>query len=425
MFRIQKDLKTKNLDMNDLNKVTLSIVKNVVKNKLSLDKSSFNTLTRERDIDNNEVNLHKMSRPQQSNDQMENVDVIQQHDTFMEVRNKEDPSLNITSFKTQSSSFDLDLDGAISNDDFLKKMNDLTQNRNIDINTTNYNIQKDVLKDVQQDSTFNKGVLIENETLSKIFQENYTDHPKELYTTNINNVDEILKAREKNESRLGFIPTITKPNRELLTKYLIIDSRDRNMDIYPDPANYVINLENIVKNLVEVELIYALYNKNDTDTYVNLQIEEFLPDTVSNNHNIREAFVQLPMLNHINEFTSNRISATKIFKQPMNKLSRISIKFVKYDGSLHDIGDHFMKFQIKLYNHSDILDKHSLDHSDILYKNDMKSSLESSSTSDSDDFNRDVKPNDEDNEMNEIINDQIDQIDQIDKIINLDELFPT
>ena len=40
--------------------------------------------------------------------------------------------------------------------------------------------------------------------------------------------------------------------------YILIDSRDRDINIYKEPDSYVIKLNDVIKNLFSVKLVYAL-----------------------------------------------------------------------------------------------------------------------------------------------------------------------
>jgi hypothetical protein len=337
MYKIQNDDVTKNLGLNDLNKITLSIVKNVIKAKLSLDKSFNSSLTRAREVkDDNEVHLHKMFRPVQTTDASKNKNILNEHQTLMDER------YNESNESHDDVHFTLNEDKAMPDEMFLKQVNELMQNRETDINST---------------QTTNQA----NKELAQIFTENFNNHPKDLYRQpHDDNLDVTpasnTKRNDADSTSLGYHATFTKhvQSPTTVTKFLLIDSRDRDIVMHPEPNSYVVQFDNIIKNLCEVELMYALYYKNDAEQYVNLQITEFLPDTISNNQYNRDAFVQLPLIDYINEFSSQRASALKIFQQPLSKLSRITIKFMKYDGTLVDIGEHFMKFRVTYYNYNNL-----------------------------------------------------------------------
>ena len=132
--------------------------------------------------------------------------------------------------------------------------------------------------------------------------------------------------------------------------YILIDSRDRDMNIYKEPDNYVIKFNDVIKNLFSVKLVYALYPKHGTEFYTNLYIEEFSPNAISNNQYLAESFTQLPMMSYYNEYKSELSDKIgKFYEQPIPKLSKLTIRFQSYDGTTTVMGDHLLKFEIEYY----------------------------------------------------------------------------
>lgn len=130
---------------------------------------------------------------------------------------------------------------------------------------------------------------------------------------------------------------------------LTIDSRDRDKSVYPLPNSYVYFLYDVIKNVEKVDLVYALYEKVGTEFYVNLHIDEFQNNVVSNNNTIRGAFMQLPLLNYMNEFAADKFTSSQLFQKPISKLSRLTIKFMAYDGSLYPMKEHLLIFKISYF----------------------------------------------------------------------------
>ena len=77
---------------------------------------------------------------------------------------------------------------------------------------------------------------------------------------------------------------------EVRRTFIVIDSRDRNKMTHPNANNYVFTLDDVIKNVSSVELVYAVYMKFDTETYVNLHIDEFAPNAIANNKILRDSF---------------------------------------------------------------------------------------------------------------------------------------
>jgi hypothetical protein len=101
--------------------------------------------------------------------------------------------------------------------------------------------------------------------------------------------------------------------------------------------------------------VYALYPKHGNEFYTNLHIEEFSPNAISNNKYLEESFTQLPMIHYYNEYRSELSDKIgKSYEQPIRKLSKLTIKFIAYDGEKTVMGDHFLKFEIEhyIYNES-------------------------------------------------------------------------
>ena len=132
--------------------------------------------------------------------------------------------------------------------------------------------------------------------------------------------------------------------------YILIDSRDRNTRIYEEPNEYVIELNDVIKNIFNVKLVYALYPKHGTEFYTNLHIEEFAPNAISNNRYLADAFTQLPMISYFNEYRSELSDKKgKSFEDPIPKLSKLTIKYQSFDGTMSVMGEHFLKFEVEYY----------------------------------------------------------------------------
>lgn len=133
---------------------------------------------------------------------------------------------------------------------------------------------------------------------------------------------------------------------EIKTTNLMIDSRDRDMRSYPEPNRYVVNLHDVLKNVVSVDLIYALYPKHGTEFYVNLNIDEVEPSNVGPNTHLLKAFTQLPLVSHINEI-KNELRTLVELQRPIAKLAKFTISFTDHMGQLYDMSEHLLRFEIK------------------------------------------------------------------------------
>jgi hypothetical protein len=133
---------------------------------------------------------------------------------------------------------------------------------------------------------------------------------------------------------------------ELKTTNLMIDSRDRDMRLYPEPNRYVVDLYDVLKNVVSVDLIYALYPKHGTEFYVNLNIDEVEQSNVGPNTHLLKAFAQLPLVSHINEI-KNELRTLVELQRPIAKLAKFTISFTDHTGQLYDMSEHLLRFEIK------------------------------------------------------------------------------
>jgi hypothetical protein len=126
-----------------------------------------------------------------------------------------------------------------------------------------------------------------------------------------------------------------------------IDSSYRDISKYPHAHTYVVTFDNIFKDVVAVQLVFAVYEKSGLDTYVNLQIDELSPNIISNSTYLADSFCQLPLLSPLNTYNTSMYRCIKTFEKPLSKLSKLSIKFLKPDGTAYQMRDHFLKFEIK------------------------------------------------------------------------------
>jgi hypothetical protein len=97
-----------------------------------------------------------------------------------------------------------------------------------------------------------------------------------------------------------------------------------------------------------------LNSTKNTNFYVNLQIDELVPEVISINNTSKYTFAELPFLNKtgIQEYSSRHGSmGVKEFHQPLNKLGKMTIRFTGHDGKLmQNFGEHLLKFEVKYYN---------------------------------------------------------------------------
>ena len=106
------------------------------------------------------------------------------------------------------------------------------------------------------------------------------------------------------------------------------------------------DLDTPLKNIVSIELVYALYDKLGTERYINVCIPEIRNSVISNNNIMSGAFTQLPLNYHTNEYTADKFRSIKVFNPPLTKLNKITIILLSAEGEPYPIHDYFARFEI-------------------------------------------------------------------------------
>jgi hypothetical protein len=131
---------------------------------------------------------------------------------------------------------------------------------------------------------------------------------------------------------------------------LAVDSRHRDTAIYPDDSDYVVLLNNELRNVTRVELVYAIYPTFGSESYVNLYVRELeggMAVASGSTEGVYGAFTQLPLLDPVNEYSGNRqYRSVARFRVPLLRLARLSIRFVSADGDPYPIQNHFLRFEV-------------------------------------------------------------------------------
>ena len=108
--------------------------------------------------------------------------------------------------------------------------------------------------------------------------------------------------------------TIQAPDRNKThgqkTKRLIVDSRERDMDLYPDPSQYVLDIESEYRDVVSVELSQA----NIPNSFYNIYHEEDKNGRLYANNFI-----------HLHLTTQDKGDLSKIFELPAGKYTDINV----------------------------------------------------------------------------------------------------
>jgi hypothetical protein len=139
-------------------------------------------------------------------------------------------------------------------------------------------------------------------------------------------------------------------DKHIETHFLFVDSRSRDSTAFVSPTQYVVQFDNVLKNVVCVELVYALYGRSSgNDTYVNLHIEELDQDIITQPKTRKVAFTQLPFFEAINdkyEYSQQKYRSIRRFSKPLVELDRLSITFTRDDGTFFPVTEHLLRFEI-------------------------------------------------------------------------------
>ena len=135
-----------------------------------------------------------------------------------------------------------------------------------------------------------------------------------------------------------------------------MDSRFRNLALYPTPATYVMGFDDVLKNVVSVELVSAVYEKVTPEMYLSLHIEEFNTYTISNSPHIKKSFTTLPLEHIMNMYNSHQFQSITRFESPILKLNKLTISFVAPGGKPYNMKDHLLLFDVCTLKHTKIPD---------------------------------------------------------------------
>lgn len=139
-------------------------------------------------------------------------------------------------------------------------------------------------------------------------------------------------------------------NKTVKVTRLILDSRRRNPNFYPNPNSFIINLDETIYNIVKIELCHAFVQFNattDQDDYIIIKIIDLEHIVgVNNNDPVDKSFA---IVNKNTNYTTPLNIYRKEFIIPYN-LSRVDIKCYNKNGELYDFENKNYKFEILIYS---------------------------------------------------------------------------
>lgn len=124
--------------------------------------------------------------------------------------------------------------------------------------------------------------------------------------------------------------------KNIQTINLIIDSKHRDKSKYPNTNYFVYEFDDVIKDIVSIELVYALVDIEPGKTnerYINISIPE-IEDTVITNIS-KNSFTQIPLINfspNSVEYFRTKFVSMKIFTNPLSKMSKITVISTNQNG---------------------------------------------------------------------------------------------
>jgi len=240
MHKISNDDNLSDYNIVDLNKVTLSIVKNVVKNKLSIDHKFNSSLIRDRDIEKKNVITHTFNRPVSTSER--SSDLTKKFDIESNKRNSEITTIIDENMGPKSTSINTE-DMALTDEEFQSKLVELEQIRKNDNEMDSNNSTISTETEQQHDTSLSVETFIPNQLMDSVLNsinDNIIPHlssqdtnPKDLYESNNQFNESLVSALDKikstnNTFSKDFHEPLEKQQIILEEKYLLINSQDRN-----------------------------------------------------------------------------------------------------------------------------------------------------------------------------------------------------
>ncbi len=132
------------------------------------------------------------------------------------------------------------------------------------------------------------------------------------------------------------------------TDYIVVSSKDRDINNYPSPSHYVVKLPSDFKNVHRIEVVNGVFpDKNNVtrEPYLLLKIDELENVMVSNNPQIANSFALLHMAApiapgyfiNVDKKTFEHVVLN--FKTPKASLSKLTLSITDCNGDLFNFGD--------------------------------------------------------------------------------------
>lgn len=153
----------------------------------------------------------------------------------------------------------------------------------------------------------------------------------------------------KQEQKL-FFNRMPEEKYEYREHYLMIDSRDRDRNIYPNPNNYTIQFDNGIdgniqekfRNIVSIQLVdgHVPDAVTASQPYITLDIPELHSTYAGTNNHLSNTFAVLIPETKGTAFARFKLVSPAInkFRTPIASLNKLTFQFKNYDGAFYDFG---------------------------------------------------------------------------------------
>lgn len=162
-----------------------------------------------------------------------------------------------------------------------------------------------------------------------------------------NNIHDYQNPKKEQDLFFNKMP---EEKYEYKEHYLIIDSRDRDRTLYPNPNNFTIkfdngndgNVQEKFRNIVSIQLIdgHVPDAVTGAQPYLILDIPELHPTYAGTNNNLSNTFAILNPESKGTAFARFKLVTPGInkYRTPIASLNKLTFQFREYDGDLYDFG---------------------------------------------------------------------------------------
>lgn len=334
--RLSKQDELRNLNTNELNKVAVSIIKNVlVKNIISTGTSS----------------THQQKQP---------PSIMTDNRQFEMMREERNSATSAPVVTKPPNLVSMKIDREmLSDDEFKSKLDDLHRDRELLMLDSDVQSAQQGLNPAGDSKHI---VLVEQEP-SSVMAENTPSNTAIATATSApapsilryNDSIEGVDTRNQYQSVVGESNNSSDQHQTTVhTTTLYIDSRDRNDTVDSSTCHYTITFQQPIKNVTSLSLTNAYYDKNHSksaEPYASIVIDECVQNNLSSNENNGNAFAILPLRNIFTVSNSMKHLGEKKFVPPLESLKKLTIKIQKHNGSFcSNFGEHLFRFEVTTNN---------------------------------------------------------------------------